>query len=534
MSQKVRFIHAADLHLGKTLYGITQRYNDFFKAFDWLLNKAKDEKVDFILISGDLIDSEQKVNPSTLGNIIKHIQDFQSKCQEEMEREIPIICIEGNHETPFFSDQTWLKLLADLGLIILLSGKYDNKTKTIDFPNYSSRDNNGGKIEIKNTIIYGMSYFGSSTPELYPLIRDAIQKTDKYVILMMHFGIEGQDKRKKGYELTKSLRKLHNKVNYLALGHFHKQYSLPKAKGDAWIYNPGSLEVNEITEYSEPHGIFLVDIFPKENNDYEVKSLLCENGATENKYSIPNRRFLSFSPIDISESKSFEEAQVMIIKRLRKLGVPERTESPLDVNNLNTPVLYVSITGRIPYSELEVDLAELKKRIFENFEILGLRLQNQVFSQIGEEIEIQDDWDFDKIEKEAFLSTIESEESFRPHKEEIYNLVLNQLKGKLTKKADYAVIKRDIDNWFSFNQDILEKVKKIVKLQKKAKPTPQKKAKKSKKEKKVPQKQISIDKAWGNEDFEEEFGEMKKFLDYDEEDEDLDIDDLIDDGELDI
>lgn len=529
MEQNVKFIHAADIHLGKTLYNIDQRYHDYFKAFEWLLNKAIKEDVDFLLISGDLIDSEKKVNPSTLGNIITIIKDFQNKSHEQLNREIPIICIEGNHETPFFSEHTWLKLLADLDLIILLSGDYNNTSRTIDFKDYSHREHKGGKIQIKNAVIYGMSFFGSSTPELYPLIQKEInEEDDKFVILMMHFGIEGQDKRKKGYKMTKKLKKLHNKVDYLALGHFHIQYQLPEK--DPWIHNPGSLEVNEITEVidlEKQRGIFVVEVFSDEENNYRARSIICENGPTDEKGYIPNRKFLS-NLVDISDSKSFEEAQLMVINRLRKVGIPEASDSVPQLEDLSIPVLYLTLKGQIGYSELEVDLNELRTRIDNTFEILGLKLNNQIFTIMGEGVEKDEDWNFDKIEEQALLDTIETEELFRPFKGEITQLVLNQLKGKvLDNSADFNVIKNEMDNWFSINQKILNELKKIVKLQKEPK---KRKKRKRKKKKRTPSKQITIDEAWSEEDFTKEFGDYKNLMGDDEEGDDFNIDDIIDDG----
>jgi DNA repair exonuclease SbcCD nuclease subunit len=44
---------------------------------------------------------------------------------------------------------------------------------------------------------------------------------------MMHFGMEGQDKEKKGIKLNDDFELLKRKINYLALGHFHKMYRLP-------------------------------------------------------------------------------------------------------------------------------------------------------------------------------------------------------------------------------------------------------------------------------------------------------------------
>lgn len=537
MAQKIRFIHTADIHLGKSLYGIDQRYHDHFNVFEWLLDKAIREEVNFILISGDFIDSERKINPSTLSNIITTIKDFQSKSKEELDREIPIICILGNHETPFFSDHTWLKLLADLDLIILLSGEYDNRSRRIMFEDYSYREDRGGKIEIvDNVVVYGMSYFGSSTPELYPLIDKEIPDDDKFNILMMHFGIEGEDKRKKGYKFNKNLRKLHKKVDYLALGHFHKQYQKPEK--EPWIYNPGSLEVNEITEVAESRGIFLVEIFPDEDYFYHVKSINCENGPTHETGYIPNRQFMSY-PIDISESKSFDEAQTMVLEKLRKLGVPEQTETSLSPSNLAVPVLYLTLQGQINYSELEIDLSELKKNISNKFDILGLKLNNQIFTIMGEGLEKSDDWNFDDIEKQAFLKTIEGEELFKPYKDEITHLILDQLKSKVLKKADNSIIKKEIDDWFSIHNKILDELVRITRVKKKSTKTtkkPKKKKKKKKrKKKKRKEKQVAIDEPWTDEELSKELGGLTDLLgEGPDEEEEFNIDDIIDDGDTEI
>ena len=53
----IKFIHTADIHLGKTYrnsLGETERYEDFFICLSGIVKDALDEKVDFVLICGDL------------------------------------------------------------------------------------------------------------------------------------------------------------------------------------------------------------------------------------------------------------------------------------------------------------------------------------------------------------------------------------------------------------------------------------------------------------------------------------------------
>lgn len=88
----LKFLHTSDWHLGKTLYG-KKRYDEFEQFLDWLLDCIEKEKIDAVLISGDIFDNS---NPSTkaiefyfnfLGRVAK------SRCQY-------VIVTAGNHDSP--------------------------------------------------------------------------------------------------------------------------------------------------------------------------------------------------------------------------------------------------------------------------------------------------------------------------------------------------------------------------------------------------------------------------------------------------
>ena len=54
------------------------------------------------------------------------------------------------------------------------------------------------------------------------------------------------------------IQPLRHRINYLALGHFHKQFIL-----EDWIYNPGSTEAACSIDNSFKRGIFLAEISKK-------------------------------------------------------------------------------------------------------------------------------------------------------------------------------------------------------------------------------------------------------------------------------
>ena len=68
MGASFRFIHCADLHLGSSFTGLSssdavlgQRMRDsLFTALDAIVEKAIDEKVDFVIFSGDIFDTSNE------------------------------------------------------------------------------------------------------------------------------------------------------------------------------------------------------------------------------------------------------------------------------------------------------------------------------------------------------------------------------------------------------------------------------------------------------------------------------------------
>lgn len=68
----LKFIHSADIHLGKTYRTATdkaERYEDFFHALGGIVTNAIVEQVDFVLIAGDLFHTGQTL-PRTFARTI--------------------------------------------------------------------------------------------------------------------------------------------------------------------------------------------------------------------------------------------------------------------------------------------------------------------------------------------------------------------------------------------------------------------------------------------------------------------------------
>lgn len=448
--EPIKFIHVSDLHLGKRQYNLKERYQDYFRAFQWVLDFAISEKVDFLLVSGDLFDNKN-INPSVLSDVFYSIRDFKEKSSLELDREIPMICIEGNHDNPIYTTHSWMSFLADLELIVLLAGDYNKDNKELTFHPYSNSIHRGGMIQIKDTMIYGLPYYGSFTKHMFPAIYQAIpKKSNKFNILMMHFGIEGQDKLKPGIDLSPNLIKLHDKIDYLALGHYHKNYVLEEQ--DQWIFNPGSLELNDLTELSYTRGAFLVEISGSEYYQKDLKILECDNGSKDSS-RIPNREFLQVRQIDITGMSSFDKSIEHILKRLKQYGLPPRDQNKeINKNDLNCPIATFRIIGEVGFSRLEINLNKLKEEIKKSYGILDIRVSSKDLFSAIDLIKIEgDELTIDTIERIVFSALIDQNEEYKSLKPEILSL-LDDLKEELIlTKPNYLKLKEELIQWSELN-----------------------------------------------------------------------------------
>ncbi|HEY7746076.1 MAG TPA: metallophosphoesterase, partial [Desulfuromonadales bacterium] len=75
----IRFLHTADIHLGKTYRnsaGEAERFADFFRCLAGIVADAVREEVDFVLIGGDLFHMGQ-ILPRTFAAAIETLQPLR-------------------------------------------------------------------------------------------------------------------------------------------------------------------------------------------------------------------------------------------------------------------------------------------------------------------------------------------------------------------------------------------------------------------------------------------------------------------------
>ena len=90
----MRILHTSDWHLGRPLYG-RKRYQEFETFLDWLAATIDHEKVDVLLVAGDIFDT------STPGNRAQELY-YRFLCRVAGSCCGHVVIIAGNHDSPSF------------------------------------------------------------------------------------------------------------------------------------------------------------------------------------------------------------------------------------------------------------------------------------------------------------------------------------------------------------------------------------------------------------------------------------------------
>ncbi len=246
-----RFLHLADVHLGFDHYNNPKRTLDFFFAFeDAVIKYGLEVGVDFVLIAGDLFEQRQ-ILPATLNQATRVLTLLK-------DANIPVFAIEGNHDyLPYGTKTSWLNYLAGQELLYLLE---PDETETLQA--WDATEKAGGYIDLPCGVrIIGSRWYGAAAPTAIESLAEQIQQLPPgpdYQIMLFHHGLEGQIARYSGALRYQELLPLKRAgIDYLALGHIHRQYSV-----ENWIFNPGAVEANSINENQSetPRGVYLVQL----------------------------------------------------------------------------------------------------------------------------------------------------------------------------------------------------------------------------------------------------------------------------------
>jgi DNA repair exonuclease SbcCD nuclease subunit len=288
--------------------------------------------------------------------------------------EIPVIAVEGNHDSTYFKDSfSWMDYLAKNDLIINLKPSFEDRLELNEWDGGS-----GAYIDLEGARIYGMKYYGSLTGKIMEDYRKKIKKKG-FTVFTAHAGVEGY-LNIYGCIPSSIIHNFRDKVDYVALGHIHKSY----VEGD-FVFNPGSLEICDITEKDFDKGVFYVQY--GEGLKYELIGGFSRRMFLSLSYKIKDERFLNHLDKDL-KAKNIENSVVHIhIQSKKQFGIKAEDVERV-VNEFKPLIVRLKYETEdfyrptVPGKEsLEKEVIEqlLKSFNYENFADEVLRLKN-IFS----------------------------------------------------------------------------------------------------------------------------------------------------------
>ncbi len=237
-----RFLHAADVHLDSPLIGLDQdapkdRIRDASRvALRRLVDLALEEKVDFLVLAGDIYD----------GDWPDYATGHEFLDQMRRLKPMPIFAIHGNHDALNKMTRT---LTPPAHLDVFGAGKSEPR-----------------KLEHLHVAVHGRSFADQKTPA--NLVRDYSAPIPGYFnIGILHTSLEGAEGHDP-YAPCSPEQLANHGYDYWALGHIHKRQIVREA--DPCIVFPGNLQGRHIRE-TGPKGAYLVEV----DDDHRVAMKFC-------------------------------------------------------------------------------------------------------------------------------------------------------------------------------------------------------------------------------------------------------------------
>lgn len=383
----MRFLHAADIHLGYQQYGSKERFDDFSRVFLHIVDQAVDAPVDLVLLAGDLFE-KRTVDPLAMRVAIEGLAQLR-------EASIPVLAVEGNHERSYYSDQySWFDFLDALGYLRLLNAQPKEGQIVLE-PHGGA---GGAYVDLPGGVrVYGIKYYGASTGRVFDLFHEALVEADHdqvaFSILMAHAGLEGQLPHYSGTLSYNDLAPLREHIDYLALGHIHKPYEV-----EGWIYNPGTPETCSMEEVAWPErGYYLVEIRPEDRPNHQAERI------------VPPRRPFHRLRLKVDALDDPNALYNAVQALIRRHDEEIRRDPP--------PIVELTLSGILPFSRFDLDLAYVEDLVEEAWSPLLTRVRNlSTPAEFG--ISVNAEASRPELESKIVQELLERDARFRPAAED--------------------------------------------------------------------------------------------------------------------
>ncbi len=291
----MKFIHFSDTHLGYSDYykidpktGINQREQDFYNAWNQVVDEILRIKPDFVIHAGDLFHTSRPTN--------RAIAVAMEGIQKITDSGISFIAISGNHSTPKI--RATGSIFESLALIPNVHAAFQSKYE---------------KFQIGDCVIHCIPHC-SLTEELEQAFQEINFETgDVKNVLVSHGAWAGDRSFSMGefneQHLPDPEANLKKEFDYIALGHYHKYLQIKPHV----IYS-GSTERTSFNEAGNPTGFVLVDL-DKNNISY---------------HEIRTRKMVKFAPIHCQDLMLAD-----VYAELEKISTEELADALVSISLFN-------------------------------------------------------------------------------------------------------------------------------------------------------------------------------------------------------
>ncbi|MEM3726554.1 MAG: DNA repair exonuclease [Candidatus Bathyarchaeia archaeon] len=369
------FVHAADLHLGYSQYGLEARREDFDRAFEELVEKTIELKPDFMIIAGDLFHQARPSN-ATLETAIRNFRRLR-------EAEIPVLTVDGSHDSaPNILTGTILNPLDSAGLIYHLPKHEGACWRKPDC-----------------CYVYGVPNFRTrrKTVEQLPVFLENNKPTPDpqlFNIFVFHTALDLPNVKPPYMEAEAPPELIPEGFNYYAAGHVHKTY-VDKFKGGLLVYS-GCTETTDYDEASFRKGFYYVKVGEKGEVSLEFIEL-----KSPRKFVVLEQDFTGITSSKITDLavqlvKNADEEGVIIIPILRGVLPVEASRAEVDITKIRGaaekalfvhPVVLLresEVSEEMVRSIFESEFKDLRTKAFEYFlEIFSGRYSREEAEKIA-------------------------------------------------------------------------------------------------------------------------------------------------------
>jgi exonuclease SbcD len=273
MTEPIRILHFADLHIGMENYGrmdpesgLNRRVADFLERLDTVVEYAIDHEADLVLFAGDAFRTRSP-NPT-------HQREFAHRIRRLSQAEIPTVLLVGNHDVPVMEQRA-----SSIEIFAALNVPYVTVAARPDLLRIETRH---GPLQLA-TIPYPVRQRLLTREQFRQMSQEALDRAVSEAVVSLiegfaaqldpkvpavlagHFSVDsahwGSERNIMiGRDVAIPVSALADAVwDYVALGHIHQHQDLNAGNTPPVVY-AGSLERVDFGEEKQPKGFCWVEV----------------------------------------------------------------------------------------------------------------------------------------------------------------------------------------------------------------------------------------------------------------------------------